>query len=469
MNVLQTNVSSLRALTALQQSDRSLGQATQRLSSGQRVVSARDDAAGMAIGARLTSALNSSGRLIDDIGKGINFAQIAEGALQGVSDILQRMRGLAVQSASDTLGTSDRQALNSEYLALHEEIDRISRQTTAFGRHPLAPPAAAPVVAPAPIGSTLPIMEVLAPQSQRFGSGLTSLGYIPQGYSNVTITLDSFSADDDIQIFTADGKHLLGTPVLAPTDTVWSAPPNYITSAQTATAAIMTTANAFDPGAQYDGSLLPAPAGYHTTTLPNVTTYNGMTLRYSGDGLSSGGGTVEKVTIDQVTENLVVMVIGSGVFNASGTWTEPPAAVAVTGPFSTDTAITLAASLGQDTQSLVLKATPSDTETLGLTGTGIQTVDTANTSMTRIDAALEKVNHYRVQYGAWQTSLNAAASNLQVYSVHAAQSRSQIMDADYARESTRLAAQQLIRDAGTAILAQANQNPSQLLSLLKKD
>ena len=103
MNVLQTNVSSLRALTALQQSDRSLGQATQRLSSGQRVVSARDDAAGMAIGARLTSALNSSGRLIDDIGKGINFAQIAEGALQGVSDMLQRMRELAVQSASDTL------------------------------------------------------------------------------------------------------------------------------------------------------------------------------------------------------------------------------------------------------------------------------------------------------------------------------------------------------------------------------
>lgn len=467
MNVLQTNVQSMHAQTAMQQSERAHALAAQRLSTGSRVQSARDDAAGLAIGTRLTTTLNSTGRLVEDIGKGINLAQVADGALQGVSDMLQRMRVLAVQAATDTLTSSDRQALQQEYRALHQEIDRISLQTTAFGRTPLAPAEPAPTQPPATLGNTRPINEVLTPQSQQFSSGLTSLGYIPQGFSNVTINLDSYGADDDIQIFTSDGKHLLGTPVLPPTDAVWTA--KGINSAASASATIMNSANAFDAGAQYDGSLLPAPTGYSTSTLPNVTTYNAMTLRYSGDGLSLGGGTLENITIDNVTENLVVMVIGSGVFSASGTWTEPPAPVVNPGPFSADTGIPVAASLGQDTQSLVLKATPADTDSLGLTGQDILSTVSANGTLSALDAAIDKVNHYRVQYGAWQSGLNSAINNLQVSAVHAAQSRSQIMDADYARESAQLVSQQIIRDAGSAILAQAHQNPRQLLQLLKAD
>lgn len=126
---------------------------------------------------------------------------------------------------------------------------------------------------------------------------MTSLGYIPKGFTNVTLNLDSFSNDDDIQIFTTDGKHLLGTPILSNTDPVWVS--KGITSAAAANSQIMNTANAFAAGASYDGTFLPTAAAYNINTLPTTNVYNGMTIQFSGDGHPSDE--EEKVTIDVVT------------------------------------------------------------------------------------------------------------------------------------------------------------------------
>lgn len=462
---LITNVSAQSAQTASKSADRLQSQAMQRLSTGLRVNAAKDDAAGLAIGVRMTSTINAANQLIKGMANGLSLAQVAEGGLQNIAGLLQRMRELSVQAVNDTLASPDRSALNLEFQALNAEIDRISRNTQIFDRHPLAAPQAVPVLEPAPIGNTKPIddPDVLTATNKIFSSGLTSLGYIPKGFTNVTLNLDSFGFDDDIQIFSTDGKHLLGTPILTNTDPVWTS--NGITSAAAANSQIMNTANAFDAGASYDGSLLPTAAAYNINTLPTTQVYKGMTIRFSGDGHPSSQ-YPEKVTIDVVTENLVVMVIGNGSFSANGTWTKPEPVPPSTEPFSEDTTIVLSASLGQDAKTLTIKATPSDTATLGTANSQIATASGANQAIGQIDLALQKVNQSAVGYGALMSRLTSAGDNLSVMVTQTSASRSTIMDTDYALESAKLATQQILQQSSTAILAQANALPNSVLSLL---
>jgi flagellin len=458
-------MSSLVAHTAQRSASRLHAQSMIRLSTGIRINSAQDDAAGLAIGARMTTTINACGRLIQDISNGVSLAQVAAGGLQSISGLLQRMRELAVQAASGTLAGSDRVALDQEFQALNGEIDRISKHTQIFERTPLAPLKPTPTVAPVPIGNTSPINSVLTSFNRNFSSGLASLGYIPKGFSHVTINLDSFGADDDLQIFTSDGKHLLGTPILTNTDPVWSA--KGITSASAANSQIMNAGNAFAAGASYDGSFLPPANGYDTNALPIVNQYNGMALAYSGDGQSSSR-YLEKITIDTVTENLVVMVIGNGSFSANGTWTEPPVVVPSNDPFSEDTAIVLSSPIGQASQILTMTGTPSDTVTLGTANSHIQTTIAANTALNELDSAINLVNEYAVKYGAWTSRFSSAGVNLQEMVTQSSASRSRIMDADYAVESARLAAQKILQKASHAVIAQANELPRSVLSLLEQ-
>ena len=460
---LITNVAAQSAQTANKSAERLQAQAMHRLSTGIRVNAAQDDAAGLAIGVRMTSTINSANELIKGMSNGLSLAQVAEGGLQNIAGLLQRMRELSVQSVNDTLTSSDRSALNQEFQALNAEIDRISRNTQIFDRTPLAAPQAVPVPNPAPIGNTKPIDQVLTAADQNFNSGLASMGYIPKGFTNVTLNLNSFGNDDDIQIFTTDGKHLLGTSILTSTDPVWTS--NGITSAAAANSQIMNTANAFDAGASYDGTLLPTAAAYNINTLPTTNVYNGMTIQFSGDGHPSGQ-YPEKVTIDVVTENLVVMVIGSGVFSANGTWTQPLPVPPSTDPFSEDTTIVLSATLGQGAESLTIKATPSDTTTLGTANSQISTASGASAAIGQIDSALQKVSESVVGYGALMSRLTSAADNLSVVVTQTSASRSSIIDTDYASEAAKLATQQILQESSTAILAQANALPNSVLSLL---
>lgn len=466
MTSLITNIHSQAAQSASRVAERLHAQALHRLSTGTRVNSAQDDAAGLAVGTRMSTAINAAGQLIQGISNGISLAQVAENGLQNTSGLLQRMRQLAVQAATGTLTPSDRSFLNFEFQALNVEIDRNSRDTHAFGRTPLAAPKPEPVATPVAIGNTRPITEVLSPNNRIFNSGLASLGYIPKGYSDVTINLDSFGADDDIQIFTADGKHLVGTPVLNGTDAVWAS--NGINSASTANSRIMNSANAFALGASYDGSFLAPQSGYNTQTLPTVNQHNGMTLAFSGDGHSNNPRiNLEKVTINTVTENLVVMVIGNGSFSANGSWTEPPAIVPSNDPFSEDTQITLSVPTGQDAKSLTISATPADTLSLGTASSHIATANGAVAALDEIDAALQKVNGYAVNYGAVISRLSSAGDNLQKTITESSSSRSRILDTDYAIEATKLAKQQILGQASNAMLAQANGQPRQVLTLLE--
>ncbi|NOQ46692.1 MAG: flagellin FliC [Desulfobulbaceae bacterium] len=127
--VVNTNVASLNAQRNLNSSQMSLNKSMQRLSSGMRINSAKDDAAGLAISDRMTSQIRGLNQAVRNANDGISMSQTAEGALQETTNLLQRMREISVQSANDTNTTADRTSLQAEFTQLRDEIDRISTDT----------------------------------------------------------------------------------------------------------------------------------------------------------------------------------------------------------------------------------------------------------------------------------------------------------------------------------------------------
>lgn len=479
---IKTNTPALQALNNLKLTQKRMGGAMESLSSGLRINSAADDAAGLGIANRMTANLRANDKLSQGINDGISLMQVAEGGLDSINDILQRSRQLAVQAANGTLSDSDRASINAEYRQLRDEIDRIALTTEAFGKYPLAP--GLPEPADIKLGNTPSLGDKFSVSgtSGSFSSGIVSVAYIPVGTKNFTLVTDSIGADDDIQLFARDGTHLAGTPIIgADADKVWT--DQGITDASSAKTLLLTTENGFLPSAQYsDASLLQGPAVYDASGGATGT-YNGMTFTYSGDGdryegpLTGGyndgvNGTelIERLHIDEVTEDLILMVVGQGYFDATVTWDSLPDSAAVPlppSPVSTPTEVLLSASYGNRPDGVTIEPTPADSASLGLSDVELDPIEKAREALGKLQEAMNKVDGYRGQYGALTNRFEGAIQNLVQESISTGNARSRIMDADYARASVELARAQILQQAGTSVLAQANQMPQGVLSLLK--
>lgn len=239
-----------------------LAQTIERLSSGLRINSAKDDAAGQAIGNRMFANINADKAISRGLDDAISLAQTAEGSLSDVSAMLIKAKSLAIQAANGTLSQSDRDSINQEYQQILGTITQISEQTEIFGQYPLATDK--PVLPPQLIGDVMPLDRKfpVAGTDYSFSSGVIPLAYIPAGSTNITINIDSLGLDDDLQIFTRDGKHLAGTPLNGPdADYTWVS--RGITDGAKATASVLTAKNGFSSGAVYDDSQLidGGPAG----------------------------------------------------------------------------------------------------------------------------------------------------------------------------------------------------------------
>ena len=291
-SIINTNLASLNAQRNLSASQGSLSTSMQRLSSGLRVNSAKDDAAGLAIAERMNAQVRGMNVAIRNANDGISLAQTAEGALGKIGDNLQRMRELAVQAANDTNGASDRKALDNEYKLLALENERLITSTKFNGQ------------------------ELL-----------TGSGGGAGGVFNFQVGANTIAGQDTVSITT-------------------------VNMASTAS----------------------------TAPFPD-TTLNGLTQGSSA--------------------------------------------------------------------------------TLGTTASA------AHLSMDAIDAALDAVNSVRATYGATQNRFDAIISNLQVASENQAAARSRIMDADFASETANLSRAQILQQAGTAMVAQANQLPQSVMQLLQ--
>lgn len=482
MAFINTNQLSLSGQNQLKRSQSSMETAIERLSSGLRINGAKDDAAGQAIANRMETNLQAGKTLTRGINDGISLMQTAEGGLDSINDILQRARELAIQSANGTLSDADRSSVNAEYQQLSEEIDRLAFSTEAFGKTPLAPAEPRPL--PVKLGEASHISELLEPGFKSFTSGTVSLAYIPEGATNVTLEINSLGLDDDIQIFTQDGKHLIGTPIDgAHPDHVWQS-----RDATELNASLLTSDNGFEPGAIYDGSLLQDAAGSYDLNSPPVELdYNDMKITYSGDGdrldeasaddddteFNNGNlseNMLERVTFDKVTENLIVFVVGQGSFNARATWDDMPIEYddpePVSTPVSTPTNIVVSAGIDQEMDSITIAPTPSDTQSLGLEGVELDPIEKALEAMQKLEQAMGQVDGYRSQYGALNNRFESAIGTLSQEQVSLGAAKSRIEDADYAVESSNMMRAQILQQAGTSMLAQANQNPQNVLSLL---
>ena len=482
MATINTNLLSAGVLKNQAKDASQLSQTLTRLSSGLRINSAKDDAAGQAIGNRMTANIGADNVIARGLDDGISLSETADGGLNSISQLLIRGKELAIRSVNDALTDSDRQSLQDEFQQISATIDQIAGNTEIFGKYPLAPAVAE---LPVKLGDVTPVTSKfpVPGTNYSFSSGLVSLAYIPAGATNITMRIDSYSYDDDIQIFTRDGKHLVGTPLQgSDPDSTWVS--KGITSAAQADNSIITQANGFLPSASYDDSSLTQGGSSFNINGSATLNYHGMSIGYSGDGdryedATTGGyndgivfssGRLESITIDNVTEDLVVMVIGSGAFAAQMTWGNMPTPTytpAEPVKVSSATQIVTSANFGDALQTKTIPPTPSDSASLGLDATRLNPKDEAIKALGALDQALQTVSGYRGEYGATINSLESTKATLSAQTLATTAARSRIMDADYALEASNLTKAQIIQQASNAVLVQANQQPQMMLSLLK--
>tara|TARA_R110001592_G_scaffold236151_2_gene494385 strand:- start:2172 stop:3659 length:1488 start_codon:yes stop_codon:yes gene_type:complete len=491
---INTNVSSLNAQRNLSKSQETLNTSLQRLSTGLRINSAKDDAAGLAISTRFTTQINGLNQAVRNANDGISLAQTAESALDEMTNNLQRIRELAVQSANATNSDSDRNALDAEVQQRLSEIDRISSQTSFNGRKILDGSFGnAQFQIGANVGETISLDLSSSTRLDSVGATASATSASLAGSDEVPATSGSFTFDassllvdlsgtDDIEVSFTDGTETetaaLNQDYTGDIDTLVSdlstgLGANFVvtndgnnvtvTSALTGTGTeVSNSAYELDPDSVADSTTAPAtfPAGGVGADGTDLVAAVAAGLTVDGD-FSIAIGDADAVAVADgtyaSTEELVVAINtalgsnGTAEANDDGTFTiYAGEAITFTGDAAlTDAALTDAAKSGD------------------LSGTSVLTVADSNDMIRRIDSALTTVSDRRSDFGAIQNRFESTITNLQTISENLSASRGRILDADFAAETANLTKAQILQQAGTAILAQANALPQAALSLLQ--
>jgi flagellin len=478
---INTNVASLNAQRNLVTSQGDLATAMQRLSSGLRINSAKDDAAGLAISDRMTSQIRGLNQATRNANDGISLAQTAEGAMQESTNILQRIRELSVQSANATNSTSDRQSLQAEVDQLLSELDRIATSTT-FNNLPVLD------------GSYIAQQFQVGPNAGNtisFGIPGVRSGQMGHLASAEGDTVVSASAATDISITLGDSS----TPKVISSSTNFAVEDDEYrdeTSAYAKAAAIKdagifglivsasttgdTAAIALDTVVPSSGSDVTYSVDINGTTI-NTTIPAGDTL--TGSELASlindvATQTGIEATYDTTTHKMTLTasdgrnIVIENETNGTGLATGDFAAAAIirgTLTLKASDSITLGgttANIGFGTTTDI----PVDT-TEGVDVVDITSLDGANEAMLRVDAALAAVDSSRGELGAIQNRFESTISNLQNVAENLTAARSRIRDADIAQETSEMTKNNILQQAGVSILTQANQTTQLALQLLQ--
>lgn len=469
---INTNVPSLTAQRNLNVSSKGLAQSIQRLSSGMRINSAKDDAAGLAISERMTSQIRGMNQAVRNANDGISLAQVAEGAMQESTNILQRMRELSIQSANSTNNSSDRQSLQAEVTQLKSELDRIALNTQFNGQRVLD-------------GSfSSASFQVGANANQTINFSIASVkGSSLGGIATSTGTEVTAAASTDITFALGGGS---ATTINSSAGFAGSANGQDSTSAYAKAAAINDagvaglTVSASTTGTQTVGGIGGTAADTYSLTLNGVAVFTGedvatamsnSTLRDAINGVSDQTGVIASLNGGNLTlaaadgRNITVTESGTG-------FTAGTDGISVTGG-DFDGALrgklTVSApetiNIGGTVATLGL-ASAIAKDSVGIDTLDISTADGAQTAIKRLDAALNSVNSNRASMGALQNRFDSTIANLQNVSDNLSAARGRIQDADYASEVATMTKNQILQQAGTAMLAQANSLPQSVLSLL---
>ena len=491
MSVINSNISAHNAQSSLAKNQVQLSQSMQRLSTGVRINSAKDDAAGLAISNRMTTDIRGFGVAIRNANDGISLAQTAEGHLSQITDNLQRIRELAVQSANGSNSASDRTAIDIESDQIVAEIERlatnskfnnislldgtftdksfqISSDNGSSARISMSIASAKAGTLGVGSGSSYATSVVAGATTGTvaLANGALSLN----GYTTGASVADGVSyVDDDssaISIATAINAISASSGVtasVAATTTTGTT----VTGHATAIAAADVIINGVDIGAIAAGATAVARGGQVAAAINAVTSQTGVTASFSTStgavALAAADGRNITVT---TTANGAAATTGLGSGGATTVTTNSKVTLSSTGSAGITVASSTAAAL---TAAGLSSAYTAATATVGagVSSIDLTTVAGSQAALTTLDAAIATVNKSRANLGAYQNRLQFAVSDLRVSSDNLSAARSRIMDTDYAAETTSLAKSQIISQAATAMLAQANQQPQTVLSLLK--
>lgn len=499
---INTNISSLNAQRNLNTSQSSLATSLQRLSSGLRINSAKDDAAGLAISERFTAQIRGLNQAARNASDGVSLAQTGEGALSSAGDLLQRIRELAVQSANASNSASDRQAIQNEVGQLGQELDRIATTTQfngknlfdgSFGTANFQVGANANQTITA---STANLRTTNYGNNQigAAGAGLGAGALAAAGAEITALTAGSFDINGfigsktGVVVATTDSAASLaqkvniatgstGVTATARTDVqlTFNAVGAYNlkvigdnTTAETVTFSLSAAATAdglsaavtaFNDKSAKTGLVASLNSTNSGIILTSATTGSNVKLQ---DTVTDNAGTVsvQGLKTDQTT------ALGSPVVLATNATAD---GVAVTGQVTFDSE-----------KSFSVVQTAAGTNFLGAVGAAtvgstlnkVSALDvtsflSATDAIKTVDSALALINGERAKFGALQSRFESTVTNLQTTSENLSASRSRIRDADFAQETANLTRAQILQQAGTAILSQANQLPQNVLSLLR--
>ena len=416
MTVINTNVSATLASNAINKNDRAMTTAMERLSTGLRVNSASDDAAGLAIAARMRSQVEGLEQASRNANDGISMIQVAEGAYVEVSNMLARMKELAVQSNSGTYSATDRAALDLEFSQLRSELHRISENTQWNGFNIMDGKAG---------GTTADVNYQVGA-----GSGQTMTATFSTLYASVKSSATSSTAAAGGSVnkhdVTVDRTNVVATDKLAFTVVDSAGNEVDVLINLDATAVNALAGGGAHPAINGDAAYLGGGRGTALNTVLN--------------GVTGGGGITVKFGADKADADAANKIQIYGTANAI------------------DFTIKDAATGGVR----FVRGEVSE-----LDAYGVDTASDANLAIAKLDTLITNVSASRAKYGAYINRLEHASDNLLNVAQNTDASRSQIEDADYAAETSELARTQIISQAATAMLAQANQSKQSVLALLQ--
>jgi flagellin len=477
MAIINTNIASLNAQRNLTVSQNSLTTSLQRLSTGLRINSAKDDAAGLAISERFTSQIRGNNQAARNANDGISLAQTAEGDMAQIGNNLQRMRELAVQSANATNSSSDRTALNNEVQQLAQEIDRVAQNSAFNGVKLLDGSFSAQnfqVGANATAADQIQISSLANARTSALGQfngfNAQDLGTITNGgASNVTITLAGPGTVFTSAAVVATDAKSIAASVNSQGVAGLTATADVNTQAAATQTVTTTLASSGTVNLTVNGTVISVNATNNATTnranalsAINAQSANtGVVAKDTGSGLELTAADGRNITTAFALGTATLTTIADFGLAAAGTKVGSVKATYVAPSGSSVTSVTVAGG-----------GLAGTAKTVGATGTALSAIDVttagnATNALASIDAALTQINSGRATLGAIQNRFASVVTSLQTSAENLSASRSRIQDADFASETANLTKGQILQQAGTAMLAQANSLPNGVLALLR--
>ncbi|MBK7325752.1 MAG: flagellin [Propionivibrio sp.] len=497
--VVNTNIASLNAQRNLNRTQNTLQTALQRLSSGLRINSAKDDAAGLAISDRMTGQIRGLNQAVRNANDGVSLAQTAEGALSEGSNILQRIRELSIQSANATNSASDRAALQSEVNQLKQELDRVAN-TTEFNGLKLLNGTFSAQSFQVGANANQTISFTIAGASTThlannyvsavnatadFGTSATANPNAAPPAANViaaqTLSISGTLGSTTAAILAGDSAFTVASKVNAvegSTGVTATATNSAILNTLSAAGTVTLTLGSGGSTSTISAAVTTTDLSALATEVNKVSGTTGIAATVSGGTLTLVQSDGKDINVSNFSHSTASSTIVVSAVNAAGAAADPETltdaaadSTVVSGhvTFNSNNSFSVSSSVAVGAGSILNVAANVSvgSQQQLVSSIDIGSVSGANSAVQIIDSAIKTISSIRGDLGAIQTRFESTISNLQTTSENLSAARSRIQDADFAAETASLTRAQILQQAGISILAQANVSQQSVLALLQ--